>query len=482
MADLSVGGLATGIDTASLIQKLMELEQQPQKVLQSKVTAAQSKISIFNQISSAMSSLETAVKEMNTPTAFISRASALTDSSVATATVDSTAQPDTHTILVDSLAQFQRQISDTTYASAADLNFSTGTITIGKSGSPDTPVSIAIGEGQNSLTGIAAAINGSGANVSASLINDGTGYRLILTGKDTNNYAVDTTGLTTAPVSPTGAAYAAPTFAGGIGYLEGRPASFTVDGIAMTRTSNSISDVIPGVTFNLLKDGASSTKLTVSTDISGVTAKINGFVSAYNSAMTLLSKQSSYNSTTKSAGALAGDSTVRDIKKQLQSVISNAVAGVDDNFSGLSSIGISTNYQDGTLKVDATKLAKSLNTHFDAVADLFTHNSGKKNLAANEYGIAQQFTTQLGKITHIYEGDTSSNNGKIASRIKGLNDLISDTNKRIAVMDDQLARKQAQLKKQYAAMESLVSSIQSSGNKLLAALDSYTTSTKSSSS
>jgi flagellar hook-associated protein 2 len=473
MSDLSIGGLATGIDTASLIQKLMEVERNPQKLLQNKVTAAQGKISVFNQINSALNDFEAVVKDMNTQSSFISRASAMSDSSVASATVDSTAQPATHSIQVTSLAQFQRQISDTSYASMSSLNFNSGTILIGKVGSIDPPLSITIPEGQNSLSGIAAAINGSGANVSAALINDGTGFRLIVNGKDTDNYTLEMSGLTTAPAAPSGTAYTAPTFANGTGYLDGRPASFIVDGIAMTRTSNNVSDVIPGVTFNLLKDGGSSTTLTVSNNIDGVTAKINSFVNAYNSAMTLLNKQSSYNSTTKSAGTLSGDSTIRDIKKQLQSIISSAVEGVDGNFNGLSAIGISTIYQDGTLKLDSTKLTKSLNMNFDAVADLFTHNSATTNLAANQYGIAQQFSTKLEQITHIYEGDTSSNNGKIASRIKLLTDLISDTNKRIDDMEDRLSRKQEQLKKQYAAMEKLVSSITSSGNQLNAVLDNF---------
>jgi flagellar hook-associated protein 2 len=479
---LSVGGLATGIDTASLISQLMAAERQPETILQKKVTVAQNQISAFNQINSTLNSFESVVNGMNTSSSFVSRTSIMTDSSVATASVTSSAEPGTHTIEVDSLAQFQRQISDTSYASSSDLNFNTGTITIGKTGSTDTPVSITIAEGQNSLSGITAAINGSGANVSASIINDGTGYRLIVTGKDTNNYTVDASGLTTAPAASNGTSYIAPTFDNGIGYLDGRPASFTIDGIAMTRTSNTISDVIPGVTLNLLKDGGSSTTLTVTNDTASVTSKINSFVSAYNSVMTLIGQQDSYNATTKTAGTLAGDSTVRDIKSQLQSIISSAVSGVSGSYSCLSALGITTNYQDGTLTVDSTKLDKALKTNFDAVSDLFTHNSGTPNLASKQYGIAQRLSTSLDQITHIYDGDSASDNGEIATRIKGLNDQINDTNKQISDMETLLAQKQDQLQKQYANMESVVSSLQSNGNALLAALSALTTTTTTNSS
>jgi len=210
---LAVGGLATGIDTASLISQLMAAERQPETILQNKVSKAQTQISVFNQINNAMNSFASAVNGMNTSSGFISRASAMTDSSVGTATVDSTAQTGTHLIQVDSLAQFQRQISDTSYASSSDLNFYTGTITIGKTGSADPPVSIKIDAGQNSLSGIASAINSSGTNVSASIINDGSGFRLILNGKDTNNYTILSSGLTTAPATPNGAPYTSPTFA-----------------------------------------------------------------------------------------------------------------------------------------------------------------------------------------------------------------------------------------------------------------------------
>lgn len=481
-SSLAVGGLATGIDTASLIQKLMAVEAAPVTLMQGQVTAAQKKLSVFSQINSALSNFETVANGMNTPSGLISLSTSMTDSSVATATAASSAQPGTHTIQVNSLAQSQRQISDTSYASSTDLNFNSGTITIGQTGSSTSPTTITIAEGQNSLSGIAAAINSAGASVTAALINDGTGYRLVLTGNDTNNYTIDTSGLTTPPAAPNGAAYAAPTFAGGIGYQTGAAASFSVDGIAMTRTSNSVSDVIPGVTVNLLKGGNSTTTLTVANDISGVTAKINNFVTAYNSVMTLLNQQNAYNATAKTAGTLAGDSTVNDIKRHLQSIISSAVSGANGNYSLLSSIGITTNYQDATLKVDATKLSTALNTNFSAVTDLFTHNSGTQNLAQNQYGVAQQLSTVLEQMTHIYEGDGSSSNGEIATAVKSLNDQISNTNKRISAMQNLLDLRQAQLQRRFAAMESLVNSIQANGSQLMSALNALSNSSSNSSS
>ena len=394
----------------------------------------------------------------------------MADSTYFSATATSSASVGTHTLTVTSLATFQRQVADQGYASSSDLTFGTGTITITGG---DSPVEVTIGEGSNSLSGIAAAINASDANITASLINDGSSspYRLVLYGKDTNNYTIDSSALS-------GGTSENPTFTqdpDSATYVAGSAAQFTLDGIEITKTSNTVSDVIPGVTLNLLKAGTSS--VSIGYDTEAVTTKINAFVSSYNDAMGLLNKYSAYDSTTKTAGVLSGDSTVRSLRSSLQSLISTPVSGVDEAYSLLSQIGITSSYTDGTLTIDATKLAAALADNPDAVAELFTHNSGVSDLESTDYGLTGRFTQKLDLLTHAYVGSSSSDNGTIATRVHGLQTRISDIDERITSMERLLTQKEENLTKQFAAMEQLVSNISTGAwGSLLTTLGNMTTS------
>lgn len=537
MADLSIGGLATGIDTTSLISQLMYLERAPERILSAKKKTIQSQVDVFNQIASALFSLKGLAAGMNTAATFRGMKVSVGDSKVATATASSSALPGTHSVTVNSLARSQRQVSDQGYASASDLNFNTGSIVITGGASP---VTVAIAEGKNSLGGIASAINASGANLTASVIHDGSANpnRLVITGKDTTNYTIDFSGLSTPPTAPNGAAYTVPVFSrnfsttgdttsgsnvisnlatehlqvgmaiSGAGldadtvitgilgpdsvqisknatltgagvaltypnsaYQAGAPARFTVDGIAITKTSNTVTDVIPGITFNLLQEGG-TTAVNVENDDAALTSKINSFVKSFNDAMTLLNKQSNYDATTKKAGLLSGDSTVRMVKSQLQSILTNSVTGTTGAYTMLSEIGITTNRSDGTLTVDSAKLSKALETDFDSVVELFTLNGGVADLESNQYGIAEQFNSALEKLTHAYEGPSSQYNGVISSRIQGLNNSMTGIDKQIENMEVRLTRREEALKKQFTALETLVSSLTTQGNSLINYLNS----------
>ncbi|TLN09721.1 flagellar cap protein FliD, partial [bacterium] len=254
-------------------------------------------------------------------------------------------------------------------------------------------------------------------------------------------------------------------------YQAGSPARFTVDGVTISKNSNTVTDVIPGVTLNLLKEGGTTT-VDVDNDDAAVTSKINSFVKSFNDAMTLLNKQSSYDATTKTAGVLSGDSTVRMVKTQLQSILTTPLAGATGTFTMLSEIGITTNRSDGTLTVDSAKLAKALDDDFDSVVELFTKNGGIPDLQADRYGVAEQFTTVLGRLTHAYEGPSSQNNGLISSRIQGLKSTMSGIDTQIENMEVRMTRREEALKKQYTAMETLVSSLTTQGNSLISYLNS----------
>lgn len=468
MGTISFSGLASGIDTQSLITQLMYLERAPERLLQTKQTKLQSQIDLYKQIKTALTEFQSSAQSIKTSSTFKGVKAEIGDSSVLTASASSTAMEGVHTVEVTTLARSQRQVS-VGYASASSLTFNTGSFTIDDGTGTVTTINIA--EGQNSLNGIVAAINDSDANVTASIINDGSGtpYRLVVTGKDTKNYTIDFSGLSTAPAGGTGSL--APTLLGpgDPTYQAGTAASFKVDGVSITRTSNTVTDVLEGVTLSLLKEG-SATSVAITNDADNVTEKINSFVKEFNDALTLINKQTVYDSTGKTSSALSGDATLRTVQTQLQRLITTPVSGVS-SFSTLASIGITTDSKTGTLSVDATKLSDALKNDFEGVVDLFTHNGDTAGLADDQYGLAQQFNLVLDRFTHSYT-EGSNLNGLIETRISGLTNSIKDMDKQIESMELRMEQREKVLTAKFTAMETLISTLSAQGSSMINAITS----------
>ncbi|HLK61551.1 MAG TPA: flagellar filament capping protein FliD, partial [Chthonomonadaceae bacterium] len=147
-------------------------------------------------------------------------------------------------------------------------------------------------------------------------------------------------------------------------------ASFTIDNLPATRSSNTFSDAISGVTITLLKDGGASTNLSVSSDTTTITSNINAFVTAYNNTIDGINNLSTYDPTTGNTGVLFGDVTMQEMENSLASSVTNQVPGLPSNFSLLSQIGITLD-QGGHLNVDSTALSSALTSNLQGVAKIF---------------------------------------------------------------------------------------------------------------
>jgi flagellar hook-associated protein 2 len=475
---ITFSGLASGIDTSSIVSQLIALDAAPEQVLNNEVTTNQNQIGAFNQLSSALGTLQTLMAGMNTSATFAGKTASIADSSVGSVAASGSAQAGTHSLTVTSLAQSQTLVSESStnsgYASDTAQNFGTGTITIANAADPQNPVTVNIGSTNNSLQGIAAAINASGANVTASVVNDGSGtpYRLAIAGNDTGTYSLSS--------SLTGGTYDAPTFNT---VVNASQAVFTLDGINMTRTSNAITDAIPGVTLTLQGKTADSsgTTITIGNDTSGVTSEINNFVSDYNSVMTLINQDTSYDSTTNTAGVLFGDPTVQTIRSSLETVLTNQISGASGSFTSLADIGITSDKDTGLLSVNSASLSSALSTDFNGVTSLFTQNTGTQGLALNKYGIAEEFNQQISSLINAYSAD-GSENGIIPTAIQGLNDNITGLNNQVTAMQQNLNIEENTLTTEFTAMETTISNTQAWGNELLAGLGVSTSTSSSSSS
>jgi flagellar hook-associated protein 2 len=260
----------------------------------------------------------------------------------------------------------------------AGLSAGTGGSYTGASFSLDgtqTISTITLDPADQTLAGIRDAINKANMGVTASIVSDGSSspYHLVLASTKTGANATMKIAVSNSDGSP-----ADPALANLLSYdpagtqaLQQTSAAqdtlLNVNGIAVQSHTTDVSDAISGVTISAKQTGASS--LTVARDTASVTKAINGFVSAYNTLNSTISKLTGYNADSKQSGALQGDFTVRSIQSQLRAQLGHAVQGLD-GLTTLSQIGVSFQ-KDGSLAVDTAKLNKAMTSNYSDIAGLF---------------------------------------------------------------------------------------------------------------
>jgi flagellar hook-associated protein 2 len=423
MATISSPGIGSGLDVNSIVSQLMAVEQQPITKLQNQQTTYQSQISAYGQVKSALATFQTAVQALSDPAKFKVYTGTVSDSTLLSVTAGASASPASYQIKTTQLAQQHKISSGTSYGSTSDV-IGTGSLTIqfgtydGTAGTftqnGNKPSStITIDSSNNTLSGVRDAINAANAGISASIINDGTGYRLVITSKDSgaaNSIKLTTTdgdGNNTDVAGLSALAYD-PVATAGAGknltqVAEARNALFTIDGIAISKASNTVTDAIEGVTLNLAKTNIGQpVSMVINQDTKSISDAVQAFVKSYNDANKVLKDLSAYNAQTNTASVLTGDSTVRSVQSQLRSILTG---GVGSTLSTLSNIGIGFQ-QDGTLGVDTAKLQNALDSNFSGVAALFATNAS----------IADSQISFVGSTNNTQEGSYSVDITGLATR------------------------------------------------------------------
>ena len=393
MATSGIG--STNLDVSSIVAQLMAVEKRPLNVLNIKEASYQAKLSAFGSIKGALSSFQSILSGLSNTTKFQALKATSSDSSIFTATASSIAVAGTYSLdAVTKLAQSQKlaasgQASSTAVIGNGTLTFDFGTISgatvdgAGKyTGATFTSngagtKTVTIDASNNSLQGIRDAINVAKIGVTATIINDGgtSPYRLALTSDSigkTNSIKISVvesgaTGLDALlahdPAGLPAAQHLAET-------ATAQNAEFKVDGIAVSKASNTVTDVIKGVTLNLQKIMATPVSLTIVRETATVKSSVDGFVKAYNDLNKTLKDVSAYNSATKQGAILQGDSTVRTLQSQIRAVLATPVSNTGGSLSTLSQIGVSFQ-KDGTLALDASKLDTAITNNFNDLASLF---------------------------------------------------------------------------------------------------------------
>ncbi|MBU0623083.1 MAG: flagellar filament capping protein FliD [Gammaproteobacteria bacterium] len=379
------------IDVDAIVNGLMSVERIPIDRLTTKETSFQAKLTALGTFKSKMSALQTAAQSLSSSSSstLLGFKTTSSDSSVVTASASSTATAGTHSISVTTLAQAQKLVAAGQTSSTAAIGDGTstvvtfdfgtisgGTLTDGVySGasftSGGTTANITIDSSNNTLQGIRDAINAADIGVTASIVNDGSGtpYRLALSSESSgvsNSIKISTDGANAAITGllahdPAGTQNLAET-------VTATNAVFTVDGISISKTSNTVTDALEGVTLTLGKENSTAT-LTIARDTTAVTSAATSFVTAYNDLYTSMKNSFAY----KSGSALAGDSTLRTLQSEMRQIVATAASG--GTLSNLFEIGISAK-SDGTLQLDSAKLNTAIGSDFDSVASLFNSATG----------------------------------------------------------------------------------------------------------
>lgn len=415
---ISSTGIGSGLDVEGIITKLVTLEKQPLTTLQTKATFIQTKISDYSQIKSLMSTVTDAATKLTLDGSWNSLSVASSNSSAVSATVTGLASATSFSMGVTQLARSQTSASAAVTASTSVGYAGTLTLQLGTWGAADAggvgtgrefaagtaaAVNVAVVAG-DTMAQIAAKINNAGVGVVATVLTDSTGDRLMLrssttgdaagfrvqaTDSDSNN--TDSSGLSALAfdldLDPgnTGSATVTAYGMGALTYQTAQSAKATINGIALTSADNKFKDVIAGLTITASAVTSTNVEVTLTNDKTALTTSIQTFVDAYNAVNKYLLDATSYDDTTKAAGNLQGDSTAISLRNSLRSLLSSGVVG--GQYSRLTDIGLST-ARDGTLSVDATKLATALDNPGNVKA-LFA----QKNTDASTGGIARKIKT-----------------------------------------------------------------------------------------
>ena len=455
MATIAATGTSV-LDVPSLVSGLMQVENLALTKIDKRISAVNTKVSSLGSFMAKASALKDALDTLGTASRYTARSTSSSDSGLVTVAATSSASAATLTVLVKQSAQAQQTLVSGFGSASASVSADAGDFTLTNTASGvATAVEVTAGM---TLSELAAAINASAAGVSAAVVQQtDTGFSLLLTGKSVGAAQAFTTAFT-----PTG---------GTQRELEGattsRPqaaadAAVRVNGIDYTRSSNTFSDILSGVTLTVNKPvsaadwaSASSASLGVTTSNTNAASAVNAVVTAYNEAHTLYKSLTRSNTDAALRGPLSGDQTLHNYMAKVRSMIDGGFNDSAGNNVRFFNAGITT-AADGTLKVDSAELKTALE---GKLGTILANGTSVRTAGSTESLLA--FTRSSLVTGGLLAGSKTSSE----SQVDALNDQ-RDT------VSGRLVSKQARYTAQYARLDAMLTSMQQTSTALQGALDS----------
>lgn len=453
---ISALGAGSGVDVKALAESLVEAERAPRKeIIDTKIKQTEAKISGYGALKFSLSTLQTAFKKLNDTSDFNSVTAASSQPTAVGITTSSSATPGIYNVEVTQLAKATRwatgSISSSTTSlnsgSSFDLTFNVNGTATAISVTTDTPA------------GIVSAVNAQTADtgISAQLINTGNAYKVVFSGQEgaDNDFTV-----TSAAGNLT---------IDGAALQTAQDSAFTINGIDITSSSNTVSDALEGITLNLYTVTSSAARVTLTQDATSVKTNIKDLVTAYNDfvdSVDILGDRAS--EVEEFGGALAGESLLQSIKSQVRSMITgdytlyadtvNLTDPQNSNINAAWQVGLGFD-RNGKMTLDETKLDTAFTTYPDEIITLFT--ADKNNLStystssAGLAGTAVRSIDAMLRSTGLIAEQTTNANKKL--------DLYKDD---LLKIEDRMTALMERYMKQFSLMESMVGSSNSMRDSL----------------
>jgi flagellar hook-associated protein 2 len=434
---VSLSGLGSGFDWQSVIEQLGTVENQRLTPLNTQKSNYQAKLKAWESLTTALENLNSAAADLKDSSDFSVFGATLTSSSSVSAdslvsvTTGSGATPGSYSIVVSNMARAEKLRSATTYADSTTALGKTGTLNINS-------VDVTL-DGTESLADLRDKINDADAGVTASIVQSGTNqYNLVMTSKTEGAAGISLTDLSGEDMifSETP-------------LQDGEDASFTVDGLTITSSTNKVTNAIPGVTLTIRGEDPSTTVgLSIDTDTEAITEKIQAFADAYNNVLSFISDQTTYDAANdETGGPLFSDSTLKRVKNTLQ----NLLSGVGLN----TTLGLSME-SDNSLSLDSTQLSSLLKDGFDETVEAFNSLSVK-------------FAESIERFTDDIDGSITIQKNSLETSIKNVD-------KKIETTQDFIDRKMEMLTNQFITLDSALYEMQNMSSYIASQLSSLSSS------
>jgi flagellar hook-associated protein 2 len=471
MSSISSAGIGSGLDVNSIVTQLIAVEKAPLQQMQSQASAIQDKLSAYGKIQSFVSTLRDAASNLTKASTWADTTATSGDTSVLTATTDTNAAAGNYSLTVQQLASAQMVASPASVfpIGSGTLRIDVGSLNAGGTGIDlkpgTTSVNVKIDAGDTAAQ-VRDKINAAKAGVTASIITDAAGSRLVLRGSETGKGSAftitgidDPADLTTPPAQrPSNLTFSATDLAAATDELPGTVstsqmtftqaavnAKATINGLAVETTSNVMSGVLDGVTVKIAKVSTTPVELTVTSNTDSIKKAITSFTDAYNGLNRYLADQTKYDAANKVGATLQGDSGTNALRSAMRGIMSGT-AGASGVFHRLSELGIAPQV-DGSLTVDNTKLSAGLAKLAD-VKDLFAKNDASLD---TDNGFGARFKKW---------GDALlSFDGSLTTRSDSLRRQISANSKKQDTFNTRMTTVEARLRAQYSALDTKMATL-----------------------
>jgi len=469
MASVTSLGIGTnGLDLEGLVTKLVAAQRTPLDQLQTRTDGLKTQLSAYGKLQSVLSSMRDAAAKLTNPDTWSASIASSTDAASVAVAASTSGGAGNYTVSVSKIASAQtlasKAMATTGSVGAGSLTIELGSWNADQSGftakTGASAITIDIAPGEDSLTQIRDKINAAKAGVTASIVTDATGSRLVMRSTDTgesNGFRVsvsdadggnsDDQGLSALAFDPSsGVSSMTQKLAAG-------NAAAVINGIEISSETNALKDSIDGLSITLLKPTTSDVTLTVSQDKDSLKKAVTDFATAYNSVITLIRDQTKVvprekgSTEASQSGPLVGDSTAIGLLGQLRGLASGTTT-LGGSLTRLADIGLDPG-TDGTLKINASKLDKAL-AKPDELKQMFMGLDAGN--AANN-GLAQRLRS--------FASDALGSEGRVSNKQAGLQSRITSNGKQSAALEDRLASVEKRLRAQYSALDTSMGKLNS---------------------